>query len=219
MVDVGARRDAFCKHLVRFYKTYCYAVEADPNLYHSIEETRRVKKFNIAISDAEGPIRLAVSVSPTADSSPADLLAARNPVIVHGMPFETFIRFANISSVDLLKIGAGRTAVKLFHSAGDDRIRGIPQITVRFPSPKEAPGFARKIRRIITRLQSLGFLYFVFPKRSSLSIFYLSIAGILNTRRGPGFGSGSSRWFAEYGSGKAFISLLGIGSGLWYDES
>src|SRR5678815_4918144 len=61
IVDLGANKGSFSSEVRRKYAWHCYAVEPNPAVWEAIEDDERLIKFNLAVTDVDGPVALRVN--------------------------------------------------------------------------------------------------------------------------------------------------------------
>lgn len=158
VVDLGADVGGFSRLMARRYGCVCYAVEPDPAYFARLEESVRIKPFNLAIAGREGMRRFAID-------APSRTPAAAQDVYVPAMRLDDFARRNGITQIDLLKVNVDGEEVALLDSLPDDFFVGIGQIAVEF---NDFCGRVSKdeIGRAVRRFETLGFRSINFTKRS-----------------------------------------------------
>jgi hypothetical protein len=122
-----------------------------------------------------------VSENPEATSvhsSIAKSLGLRGEEVCPGITFEHFLQTEGIKQTDLLKVDIEGSEVALFETTSDETLRNISQITIEFHD--FVPGSiiqAHTVRRIRTRLKSLGFLClpfsYVYPGMLNADLLFI----------------------------------------------
>jgi FkbM family methyltransferase len=183
VVDLGANRGFFSSEINADYDCKCYAIEAVPSLYGTIQTSTKIRKYNHAITATNGPVTFHMSTQDESGSMgdlPENLRG--ESITVEGITLKTFLDREGIHQVDLLKMDIEGAEIELFHSLDDNTLGQIKQITVEFHD--FLPYFDQKedIRQIKKRMKSLGFLclpysmtchadvIFIHRKRSGLSL-------------------------------------------------
>lgn len=161
VVDLGANVGHFSMAIAKRIGATTYALEALPSTFAKIPDHPRVKKYNRAITDRDGLIRLFVSDNSEATSvhsSIAESFGLRGEESCPGITFEHFLQTEGIKFIDLLKVDIEGSEEALFETTSDETLRNISQITIEFHDFFPGSIKAHTVRRIITRLKSLGFL-------------------------------------------------------------
>lgn len=160
VIDLGANVGQFSLAIAKIGAT-TYALEALPSTFDKIPDHPNIKKYNLAISHQDGPIRLFVSDNSETTSVHrplAEIFGLRGEETCPGITFEHFLRAEGIKWIDLLKVDIEGSEEALFETTSDETLRNISQITIEFHDsiPGSIPG--NTVRRIKARLTSLGFL-------------------------------------------------------------
>ena len=157
VVDLGANHGDFSRLIGERFGWECYCVEASPETYSKIADGPRLRKFNLAIADRDGPVALCVA----ANSEESSIIGAADAapggqVTVEGIRLETFVARAGIRRIDLLKVDIEGAEGYLFDSLGDGQIQEIRQISLEFHDFNgKLP--ATEVKRITEKLVRLGF--------------------------------------------------------------
>jgi FkbM family methyltransferase len=161
VLDLGANVGEFSQKMHSLFGCTCLAIEPMPPLYEKIETSPRIKKFNLAISDQEGTIRLYTSGNPEANSI-FENIAAQYDVTetaeCRATTLECFLEHESIESIDLLKLDIEGAEQRLFESTTDRTLRSIKQITIEFHDFIPNSISSSEVRAIRRRLKRLGFL-------------------------------------------------------------
>lgn len=154
VIDLGADVGGFSRLMARRYGCLCYAVEPDPAYFARLEESVRIKPFNLAIAGREGMRHFVI-----------DAPAPVRDVYVPAMRLDDFARRNGITQIDLLKVNVDGDEVALLDSLPDDFFGGIGQMAVEF---NDFCGRVSKdeIGRAVRRFETLGFRSINFTKRS-----------------------------------------------------
>jgi FkbM family methyltransferase len=176
VVDLGAYSGEFSTEMSRRFGCLCYAVEASPQLFHRIDAGGLVKKFNYAIANNDGPVRLFISDNPEESSIEMPSEAANHSIIVKGITLEAFLEAKEIKSIDLLKVDIEGAEIQLFASMSNELIQSIRQITVEFHDFMRWRNLAGEVKEIKNRLISLGFTCLVFSLTYNKDVLFINNA-------------------------------------------
>lgn len=160
VVDLGANVGEFASTIVARFGATCHALEAIQSLFDQIPTTQPVKKYNLAISDRNGPVLLFGSVNRECNSihsSIAKIFGLRDTEMCTGTTLQNFLNTQGIERVDLLKVDIEGSEDLLFSSTPDHVLQNIRQITAEFHDFIPGSISSEAVSRIITRLKSLGF--------------------------------------------------------------
>ncbi len=156
VIDLGANRGDFSKRMADLGCTV-YAVEPMTELFATIPDSARIKKFNVAITARDCPVKLNISSIPVCHSilelPPTECVTT---VEVPGMRFDTFLVENGIHHADLVKIDIEGAEVAFFDSLHNDQLCSIDQLTVEFHDFNRQVA-ATKVESIKHRLGELGF--------------------------------------------------------------
>ena len=179
-VDLGANVGNFACALAAELHVTCYALEAIPSIFHQIPNVPQVKKYNLAISDRNGPIQLFVSGNPEANSidrSIAESNGLCGTETCSGTTLQQFLNNEGIDQVDLLKVDIEGSEDLLFDSTPDYILRKINQITIEFHDFIPGSISLDKVARISQRLKSLGFycipFSYMFPNMQNADLLFI----------------------------------------------
>lgn len=158
IIDLGANRGHFSTEVIRDCGATCYAIEAVPRLFESIPENPGIRKYNLAICSADGPVRFNISSQEESGSMSAlpDTMI-EGSIEVRGMTLRSFIEANNLDQIDLLKMDIEGAEIDLLKSIDDSTLQRIRQITVEFHDFLPYFDQAADIALIKARLKSLGF--------------------------------------------------------------
>jgi FkbM family methyltransferase len=180
-IDLGANVGQFAEELVSKYGCTCYAIEPMPNLLGQIANTPLIRKLNYAISADNAPITIFVSVNREANSvhrAIAETWEIERTYECPGITLETLMTRYGISRVDLLKVDIEGAEKMLFDSAEDQTLSDIRQITIEFHDFIEGSVTTDEVRKITTRLESMGFYLlpfsYVFPSMLRCDFLFLN---------------------------------------------
>jgi len=158
IIDLGANRGHFSNEVISDCGATCYAIEAVPRLYELIPQHPRIRKFNLAICDADKLVRFNVSTQEESGSMstiPDTML--EESIEVQGMTLKSFMTANHLNYVDLLKMDIEGAEIDLLKSIDDDTLRKIRKITVEFHDFLPYFDHAQDIILIKSRLKRLGF--------------------------------------------------------------
>lgn len=175
VIDLGANRGHFSNELVAECGCLCYAIEAVPRLFDTIPGHPRIRKFNLAISEKDGPISFCVSSqeeSGSVSNLPSDMVT--ETITVKGVTLGSFIEAQEIDAVDLLKIDIEGAETGLLKTIDKHTLSKIRQITVEFHD--FLPYFDQKqdIRIIKHRLDKLGFECIRYSMRYHADVLFIN---------------------------------------------
>jgi FkbM family methyltransferase len=159
-IDLGANVGQFSEELVSKYGCMCFAIEPMPNLLGQIKDSPLIRKLNYAISADNAPVTIYVSRNQEANSLHKAIAATceiEGTYECPGTTLESLMQRYDISRVDLLKVDIEGAEKMLFDSASDQTLAGVSQITVEFHDFIEGSITTDEVRKIVTRLESIGF--------------------------------------------------------------
>ena len=158
IIDLGANRGHFSTEVSRDCGATCYAIEAVPRLYELIPENTSIRKYNLAICKADGPVSFNISSQEESGSMSAlpDSMLEES-ITVQGMTLKSFMDANNLDQIDLLKMDIEGAEIELLKSIDDSTLRKIRQITVEFHDFLPYFDQAGDIVLIKARLKRLGF--------------------------------------------------------------
>lgn len=160
VLDLGANVGEFAAAITAMTGATCHAVEAVTSVFDQIPTIHRVKRYNLAISDRDGPLRVFGSENRECNSvhrSIAESYGLRGVEMCAGITLQSFLYTHNIRQVGLLKVDIEGAEELLFDSTPDHILRNIHQITVEFHDFISGSINSDKVDRIRERLASLGF--------------------------------------------------------------
>jgi FkbM family methyltransferase len=158
IIDLGANRGHFSNEVISDCGATCYAIEAVPRLYELIPQNPRIRKFNLAICDADKPVRFNISTQEESGSmSTIPDAMLEDSIEVQGMTLKSFMNANHLDHVDLLKMDIEGAEIDLLKSIDDDTLRKIRQITVEFHDFLPYFDQDQDIILIKSRLKRLGF--------------------------------------------------------------
>jgi FkbM family methyltransferase len=107
VVDLGANVGDFATAAADRFGCVCYAVEAVPAVFDQIPAHDRIRKYNLAVAEADGPVRLFTSANRECHSvheAIATAYTADATVETPGVRLDRFLNDRGIGFVDLLKV-------------------------------------------------------------------------------------------------------------------
>lgn len=134
VIDLGANRGEFAHGLIQRFSCRVYAAEPLASLQDAIAPSPLLKLFRVAIGGEDGTARLNVFKSRCASvfgsRKREELVRAEEEVEV--VSLRTFLAFAKLEQVDLMKVDVEGAEVAMFESASETDLLRIGQITVDF---------------------------------------------------------------------------------------
>jgi FkbM family methyltransferase len=159
VIDVGANVGGFSRRITAVTGCSSYALEPLAGAFDRIPEGERIRKFNIAAANQNGPVNFNVSSDPLG-STMLDVISSDNlgSVTVRATTIESFVHAHGISRVDLIKMDIEGAEVSVLDSCSDEFLSGVTQLTVEFHDFNgQVP--RSEVQRIVGRLKRLGFFY------------------------------------------------------------
>jgi FkbM family methyltransferase len=132
VVDLGANQGSFSKELIAATHCAVYAVEPVSSLFDQIPELPELKRFNLAIASANGPVPLNHSQDRCASLYRRVEGAGVSTTLVSGITFDNFLEQNDLREIDLLKIDIEGAECALFSNFAQNRYPDVGQITVEF---------------------------------------------------------------------------------------
>lgn len=175
VVDLGANRGNFSHEISQLLGCKCYAVEASPRLFETIQENALVRKFNYAVSDENKPMQFNDSTNEESGSiSALPEHLSKNAATVEGITLDKFLGDRQIDSVDLMKVDIEGAEIELFKSASDETLLKIKQIAVEFHDFLDYFDMKAEIATIKQRMKSLGFYCIVYSFFSHADVLFIN---------------------------------------------
>lgn len=119
VLDLGANVGEFASAVTRATGVTCHAVEAVAAIFDQIPHAPRIKKYNYAISDRDGPLDLFGSTNRECNSihsSIAETYGLKDLETCPGITLEHFLHKHDIPKIDLLKVDIEGAEELLFDS-------------------------------------------------------------------------------------------------------
>lgn len=163
VIDVGANIGVFSHKMIKRFGCRCYAIEASPEVYASIQPDKLLRTFNLAICRKSGPVKFHMSENPEASSI---IKQDDNNIVktfeVPGKHLEEFCADLDLGFVDVLKLDIEGAEIEVIDSCSNEFLKKILQITIEF---HDFCGITHpaELKRILGRLKKIGF----FPIRMS----------------------------------------------------
>jgi FkbM family methyltransferase len=189
VADLGAAHAHFARALADRFGCRAYAAEALPSVHRQIPAHPRLTAFAVAISGVDGRLRLTDRATHHASASYGrfDALPDKGSVEVDSATLEGFMRRADITRLDLLKVDIEGAEFAMFDTARDETLAAIGQITVEFHDFLD-PALEPACHAVIRRLEGLGFSAIRFSRRGHGDVLFLNRAKL-------GLSPGRIAWF------------------------
>jgi FkbM family methyltransferase len=160
VVDLGANKGSFSKHISTIYGCRVYAVKASPTTFKATYNSELVQKFNFAICSQEKPMQINISNNSEATSLfILDNCEYKESVTIQGISLEGFISRFSIQSPVTLKLDIEGAELEILKNTPADVLRTFSQITVEFHEWLGI-GSIPEIEEIIGRMKAIGFYHF-----------------------------------------------------------
>ena len=172
VVDLGANRGAFARGVTELFDITCFSVEANPHLAAALPNSAKIKPFNRAITDSDGPVTFHISANSEQSSIHHSMAEGlQESVTVQGQTLESFLRENGIDFVDVMKVDIEGAEQQLFASMPQSAFDRIGQITVEFHDflgayPPE------EVLRMAKLLKDRGFRWVKFSHTNMNWLFY-----------------------------------------------
>ena len=156
VVDLGANVGTFADVMSKHFNARVWAVEANPDVFHSIPGNEVIRKFNFAASDTNGVQPFYLSENTEASSLRKGSNGLTRLIEVPTKRLDTFLIEALVPSIDLLKMDIEGAEIAVLRDCSEEVLRGIKQVTVEF---HDFCGLVtkREVDDCIMRLRRLGF--------------------------------------------------------------
>lgn len=128
-----------------------------------------LEAYNLAISDTEDVVNIFANQS-TDYSIMFKVDDSSRIIKVHSITLEKFLNENNVLRVGLLKIDIEGAEILLFNSTKDEILKNAEQITVEFHEFMDK-SLLKDVRRIIARMESLGFYRMNFSRNNGDILF------------------------------------------------
>ena len=132
VLDFGANTGEFTDFVSNNYNVAVYAFEANGELIKSRTNNPKVKFFNFAIVDKDGPCKFFLSDSSKAHSIYKDIAGKDTCIEVEGMTINSILKFLKLEQVDLLKVDIEGAEINVLNSISPKDLLVFDQITIEF---------------------------------------------------------------------------------------
>jgi FkbM family methyltransferase len=157
VVDLGANTGGFSEAMARLHGCRCFAVEPTPEIWERIPASARVSKFNLAITQEDGPVSFHVT-----DNSECSSLHAQNygsttrKIEIEGVRLDHFFIRQGLEKVDLLKIDIEGAEFEVLSNLPEDCFQRIGQLLVEF-HPGVNDRTESDVLQVVNRIKRAGF--------------------------------------------------------------
>lgn len=163
VLDCGVNHGEFSSQIYQRSHCVIHGFEPDPRLFPNLPNIEKCTFYQLAISDNSGLLKLNLG-----DSICSSLFfnegAQENYCLVETISIPEFCYSNNIQKIDLLKLDIEGAEIVVLQNLQDDfLINVVMQITVEFHEFLDVTAIP-EIRKIITKLEKLGFYYFPFSR-------------------------------------------------------
>lgn len=192
VIDLGANAGAFADEMNRRFGCRCLAVEALPDLCAGIAKRPGLEVYNVAISDADGPVTLHLSDNRECNSIDLSIATAfgyRGTVTCEGLTLERFLARRGIGRIDLLKVDIAGAEGPMFSSTSDAVLKRARQVSIEFHDFIRDSISGEEVKAICERMARLGFYILPFSylhshrKNADVLFIQLDAAGVQPLQR------------------------------------
>ena len=180
IVDLGGHKGEFSSIISERYHCMCHVVEAMPELYTSIKQTRNIRTYNYAASDSDGVMSFHLSENPESNSLIRKTEEHAQTIEVPTISMSSLLKKHDISKIDALKMDIEGAEIAVFRGMSDELLRSIKQITVEFHDFIPEMNMEQDVLDVISRLESLGFACIVFSRHTHFDVLFLNTAFVSN---------------------------------------
>jgi FkbM family methyltransferase len=180
IVDLGGHKGEFSSIISERYHCMCHVVEAMPELYTSIKQTRNIRTYNYAASDSDGVMSFHLSENPESNSLIRKTEEHAQTIEVPTISMSSLLKKHDISRIDALKMDIEGAEIAVFRGMSDELLRSIKQITVEFHDFIPEMHMEQDVLDVISRLESLGFACIVFSRHTHFDVLFLNTAFVSN---------------------------------------
>ena len=180
IVDLGGHKGEFSSIISERYHCMCHVVEAMPELYASIKQTRNIRTYNYAASDSDGMMSFHLSENPESNSLIRKTEEHAQTIEVPTISMSSLLKKHDISKIDALKMDIEGAEIAVFRGMSDELLRSIKQITVEFHDFIPEMHMEQDVLDVISRLESLGFACIVFSRHTHFDVLFLNTACVSN---------------------------------------
>jgi FkbM family methyltransferase len=154
----------------------CHVIEAMPELYASIKQTRNIRTYQYAASDSDGMMSFHLSDNPESNSLIRKTEEHAQTIEVPTISMPSLLKKHDISRIDALKMDIEGAEIAVFRGMSDELLRSIKQITVEFHDFIPEMHMEQDVLDVISRLESLGFACIVFSRHTHFDVLFLNTA-------------------------------------------
>lgn len=180
IVDLGGHKGEFSSIISERFHCMCHVVEAMPELYASIKQTRNIRTYNYAASDSDGVMSFHLSENPESNSLIRKTEEHAQTIEVPTISMSSLLKKHDISRIDALKMDIEGAEIAVFRGMSDELLRSIKQITVEFHDFIPEMHMEQDVLDVISRLESLGFACIVFSRHTHFDVLFLNTAFVSN---------------------------------------
>lgn len=161
VIDLGANTGTFSRLIRALVGADCFVIEPNRNLFNSLE-SNRYHKYNLAVTNRDGPVHFYISENPEASSVISgfqDLWDVEKLETVEGVTWNTLLNRLNISekSIDLVKVDIEGAELDLIESLTLEDCEHIHQLTFEFHH-RLNPSLHLRTKAAIKKLISFNYL-------------------------------------------------------------
>lgn len=173
VVDLGANQGGFSQAMIARFGCRCIAVEPSPIMFRRIKANDLLETHNLAIAPSNGPVAFHLSSTSVASSMVREPSGTIATVTVAGKTLEQFCADIALPAIDVLKMDIEGAEIGVIDSCSDAFLRRVGQLTVEFHDHVDLVSQV-DIKRVIRRLESLGFRHFSRYRRSYYDTLFLN---------------------------------------------
>jgi len=160
VIDLGANKGGFSKLIQEKFKSKCYAIEANKNLFDKIK-TEIPLAFNYAISSFDGPLEFYISKNDEASSIIRDFeneWGFETKIQVEGVTFKNLLKKLELKNkeIEIVKVDIEGAELNFIESLTIEDVKNVKQISIEFHDWLNKSLHERTINAI-KKLESLGF--------------------------------------------------------------
>lgn len=160
IIDLGANTGMFSEMMINKFKSQCFAVEPNKELFERINN-RSLTKLNLAITKKDGPVEFYISENHEASSlinNFQTLWKTEEKQTAEGICLNTLLQRLNFANtkIDVLKMDIEGAELDIIESLNYKNSKNIQQITVEFHYWIHPESLVRT-KQSINKLLSLGY--------------------------------------------------------------
>ena len=175
VLDAGAHRGEFSRVLKSSIGCRCYALEPNPQLYTTLQDTDYVGKGCWALGSGDGRVSFVLSENPEAGHVCSDSgLSGTRVVETDCVTLQTAMRRFNLDHLDLLKLDVEGAEFDVLRETPAEVLDCVGQITVEFHDFLPAWQGMSDVEGIRMRLEMLGFLCCRFSFRTNGDVLFIN---------------------------------------------